>query len=182
MDFSQARIAPESVIRGLEWLDPTACIVHMGGPRWLVGKIRHSSAAKQQAEAMMDRWTHGIRAGAQLSETAKHKVRFAQLALLGFRPVQQYDLIGAPDQRIVADFGMSQWLWFHSTADEPVDRADIAREANLAAARRDMSDPGRARDFHRYAFTRSHLVGGTLTPQDRPKTGWTRHSPTFLSA
>lgn len=175
LDFPQARFASEHVVRGLEFLDPTACIVHMDEARWMVGKVRPSAEARVQAEHMLTNWTRNLQAGTRMSDFGRRRVRFAMLAYLGFRPVQQYDLIGAPDSGIVRDFAISQYLWRHAREDEPLGRQDIEKQSKIAAARADIADIGRARDAWKYAFTRSHLVGGTLTPAQRVKSGWLRH-------
>lgn len=175
LDFSQARMAPESVVRGLEMLDPTACILHLGGPQWLVGKVRPSSAARGEAEAMFANWTRNVSEGRRMTERGKLRVRFAQLALLGVRPVHQYALIGPPDDRIVHDFARSRFLWLHS-ADNALEKAgDAADDARVTAARNEVASVDRAKDAWKYAFTTSHMPSASLTPEIKPKAGWTRH-------
>lgn len=115
LDFSQARTAPESVVRGLEQLDPSACIAYLGEMVWLVGKVRPNALVRAQAIDMLDNWTKNVREGKRLSPTGKARVRFAQLALLGVRPVAQYAIAGAPDGSIVQDFERSRWRWLHTS-------------------------------------------------------------------
>lgn len=180
LDFSQARMAPEYVMRGLEELDPTACIVHLGGVRWLVGKIRPSSLVRADACEMFDHWTRAVQgSGRRLSPSGRMRVRFAQLALLGVRPVELYTILwGEPDGRIVADFERSRWLWLHTSDNEMQQDLDDSGTVERDASRRALSNPDLAKDAWRYAFTQSHLVGGSLAPVDRPRSGWVRHSLT----
>jgi hypothetical protein len=145
LDFSQARTAPESVVRGLEGLDPSACIIHLGGAQWLVGKWRPSSAARADAEAMFDNWTRNVSEGRRMTPRGKLRVRFAQLALLGVRPVQQYTLIGAPDDRIVHDFERSRFRWLHS-ADNALEKAGDAADEARATASAQRSRERRSRE------------------------------------
>lgn len=175
LDFSQARFAPEWVVRELESLDPTASVVHLGGASWLVGKIRHSAAARAQAEAMFDTWTRQIQVGAQLSERGKARVRFAQLALLGFRIVSQATITNDMQwARVVDGFRESRYRWLHAQEDGVLAELDAAETRRREEARRDVQDVDRAKDAWRYAFTRSHSMAVTLTPKDRVKSGWTR--------
>jgi hypothetical protein len=175
LDFSQARMAPEYVMRGLEQLDPSACIVHLGGPMWVVGKVRPNALVTRDAGEMLHHWTVSMRAGAKMSRTAKLRARFAQLALLGFRPVDQYEIVGEPDGRIVRAFAVSRYHWLHTSSNEVWQGMDDAEEAQKIAAKTDMMDDARHGDAWRYAFTKSHSMATTLTPTERPKTGWTRH-------
>lgn len=175
LDFSQARMAPESVMRGLEFLDPTACIVHLGGPMWLVGKFRPNAKARGDAEAMLDNWTRNVREGKRMAPQGKLRVRFAQLALLGVRPVQQYRLFGAPDGRIVADFARSRFLWLHAGNDALQQALDATDAERAASAQRELGSVDRAKDAWKYAFTQSHMPSASLTPEIGPKAGWTRH-------
>lgn len=172
LDFPQARMAPESVMRGLEELDPTACVVHLGGSHWSVGKVRYSSVARGIAEQMLDNWTANVSAGARLSHQGKVRVRFAQLTMLGFRTVQQYRIKDV-DSRIVRDFERSRWLWLHTSENEFWRRIDATDERD--AARAQISNPDLAKDAWRYAFTRSHMPSASLTPDLGPKAGWSRH-------
>lgn len=174
LDFSQARVAPESVMRGLEEVDPTACIVHLGGARWLVGKVRPNAHVRAQAEAMFANWTRAVRQGAKLSAQGQQRVRFAQLAMLGFRPVETYQLIGAPDGRIVKDFRRSRHRWL-TTSDAELQRTlDDPAEERRAAAHAEIASVDRAKDAWRYAFTRSFMPSAARGPVDRVKAGWQR--------
>lgn len=173
-DFSQARTAPEHVVRGLEALDPSACLVHLGGARWMVGKVRPNAVVRAQAEGMLDHWTRGIQAGARMSQHGQQRVRFAQLALLGMRPVDLYTIVGEPDSRIVHAFQASRWRWLHATdrtLEEQIYQQDAKRKATAHA---EISDVHRAADAWRYAFTRSHYFGDKRGQDLGPKSGFIR--------
>jgi hypothetical protein len=175
LDFSQARVAPDDVIRGLELLDPTACLVHLGGTRWVVGKLRPNAEARRQAEAMLAHWTASVRAGKRLSPRGALRVRFAQLALLGFRPVQQYEIVGEPDGRIVQDFARSRYHWL-TTSDNAVQHSlDTAHRDRAEAAHAELASVDRAKDAWKHAFTLTHTTSVSLTPPDTPKSGFVRH-------
>lgn len=181
-DFSQARMAPEDVVRGLEAIDPSACIVHLGGPHWLVGKLRPNAEARTQAVAMLDHWTRAVRQGAKLSPNGRLRVRFAELALLGLRPVQQYAFLGAPTGRIVEDFRQSRFRWL-TASDASLEREiESVTTERRAAAIADVASVDRAKDAWHYAFTRSHMPSASLTPAERPKAGRTRWTPTSLAS
>lgn len=177
LDFSQARTAPEWVSRELEEMDPTACVVHMGGARWAVGKIRPNRAARKEAEAMFATWTQAIQKGAQLSAQGKARVRFAQLALLGFRVVTQLDLTNDMQWRtVVDDFRESRYRWLHAPEDGALKEIDALEERRREDARRGVEDPNRAKEAWKYAFTRSHSLAVSNTPKDVVKSGWKRVS------
>lgn len=176
LDFPQARMAPESVVRGLEELDPTACIVHLGGARWMVGKVRPNALARVDATHMLDSWTSAVqRSQKKLSPSGRQRVRFAQLALLGVRPVELYTIIGGePDSRIVQDFKESRYRWLH-TSDNEMDRAiDSTEKAD--ASRAALTDVNLAKDAWKHAFTLSHTTSVSTTPLIPARSGWTRHT------
>lgn len=176
LDFSQARMAPDSVVRGLELMDPSACIVHIGGTRWLVGKWRPNALVRLQAIEMLDNWTANVGAGKRLSPEGKARVRFAQLALIGVRPVELYRLVGTPDGSVVMDFERSRWRWLHTSdadAERQIDESDRERAQLSHGA---LTNPDLAKEAWRYAFTRSHMPSASLTLYDAPRSGWTRHA------
>lgn len=176
LDFSQARTAPEDVVRGLEALDPTACLVHLGGTRWLVGKVRPNVHARSTAEQMLDHWTRAVQSGKRLSPQGQQRVRFAQLALLGVRPVDQYTIMGDPDGRIVKEFEASRYRWLHAGNNDLFQQLDDAEDERRANARKDVADIDRAKDAWKYAFTVSHTTSASLTPEDKPRSGFVRHT------
>lgn len=178
LDLPQARTAPSHVVRGLRELDPTAVIVHLGGPTWVVGKVRPNSETRRQAIAMLDQWTTAVSEGARMSETGKMRVRFALLALQGFRPVERYRIQGEPDSRIVHDFAESRYRWLHETDAQLFAGFDEAQERKRAEARAEIADLDRAKDAYKYAFTSSFgaavsSVGTRTTPV---RSGFVRHS------
>lgn len=175
MDFSQARTAPESVVRGLEQLDPTACLVHLGRAHWVVGKIRPNALVRAQAEAMLDNWTTNVREGKRMSPNGMARVRSAQLALLGFRPVQLYRIAGSPDGRIVQDFARSRFLWLTTSDNALLQQIDDTATERREAAQAEVGSLDRAKDAWRYAFTRSCMPSAARGPFDRTPAGWVRH-------
>lgn len=176
LDFSQSRTAPESVVRGLEELDPSACIVHLGGTRWMVGKYRPNALARAQAAAMIDNWTVNVREGKRMSPQGMARVRFAQLALLGVRPVELYTIHGAPDGRVVQDFARSRFRWLHTSQNAAEAQLDAGEQERQQASHAALTNPDLAKDAWQYAFTRSHMPSASLTPDIGPKAGWTRHT------
>ena len=176
LDFSQARMASDDVVRGLEALDPTACVVHLGEATWLVGKIRPNTEARGEAEAMLDNWTRAVRGGRRLSAQGQLRVRLAQLALHGFRVVAQYRLIGEPDARIVKDFAESRFRWLHTSDNAVFHALDTEQRDRAEAAQKEVGSIDRAKDAWHYAFTRTHTTSASLTPPDKPRSGFVRHA------
>jgi len=175
LDFPQARMAPESVMRGLEDLDPSACVVHLGGKTWIVGKVRPNSVARGVAETMMSNWTRAVQGGKRLSKQGQLRVRFAQLALLGFRPVSQYEIQGEPDGRIVKEFEFSRHCWLTTSDNELNHTLDTVQRDKADAAKAQIADVNLGKEAWNYAFRTTHTTSVSLTPPDRPKSGFVRH-------
>lgn len=175
LDFPQARRVSPDILRRLREIDETATVVHLGGPTWLVGKVRPNAASRQAAITMLDSWSDAVLAGKRMSATGKARVQFALLALRGFRPVQMYHIAGGePDARIINEFRESRWRWLHTSDNELFQHMDNLQDEQKARNEALLTDEGLARDAWRYAFTRSHAPGVSNTPKDRVRSGFTR--------
>lgn len=174
VDVSQARTAPESIRRRLREMDETAEVVYLGRGRWIVGKVRPNALVRQQAIRMLDKYTTELSNGARLSERGKEKVRFALLALQGFRPVAEYRM-REPDDRVVQDFERSRWLWLHESENETWRQMDAAQEQKALEARKQLGDEGLAREALNTAF-KLNFGRASVKPASTPvPSGRVRH-------
>lgn len=173
LDFPQARRVSPDILRRLREIDETATVVHLGGPTWIVGKVRPNDAVRADAINMLDRWSAALISGKRMSAQGRSRVAFALLALRGFRPVQMYQIThGEPDARIITDFRRSRWEWLHTSDNELFQRMDDHESDQKARNEALLSDPHAAKDAWQYAFTRSHAV--TRRDNDRVRSGYTR--------
>jgi hypothetical protein len=78
---------------------------------------------------------------------------------------------------VVNDVRGALWKSRHTSDNELFAEIDAAEYERRESARAEMADIGRANDAWRYAFTRSHMPSVSLTPVDKPKSGFVRHSP-----
>lgn len=175
VDFPQAREAPADLVRRLRALDPTTDLIYAGDGRWWLGRVRPNSERRAEAFKILERASN-LPVGATLNARSKERVRLALLAYQGFAIAETYEMQGEPDGRIVRDWQRALWSLEHMTDDDLFDAMDAEKRAAKDAAHRDLTDPARAADAWRYAFTRSHSV----TRWDDPtkpayKSGRTRH-------
>lgn len=181
IDFPQVRLAPLSVLAGLQEIDSTADLVHFGGARWLLVSVRGDDDIKQQGHRRL------LRARAMACAVkAKHPtvntrhiprikdgIAAATLVSLGARPIDFYDLPD-PDSAVVEDFRRADFKSRHiADADfwlEYESPREKAREARL----KDLTDPARANDYWQYANTLSHTTSVKMAAAVIPDRSSTR--------
>jgi hypothetical protein len=198
LEHSQPRATPSDVLRGLREVDPTADLYYLGWKKWVLVSVRphedHRRAALRMIlgapESPAGPARPGLRALLHLWETnPKHRANpgaFRQLmqkyelALLmaqGARPITEYVIQGEPTSAIVDDFRRMDWMYRNTTDDQLESMLDAPQEQARAAARADLRDEARARAAWRYMHTLNIAPGISLTPTDRVRSGFTRHSP-----
>lgn len=170
----QAREAPPDVRRRLRELDATAEVIYLGRGRWMVGKVRPNEHVRARAVRMLDEFHNNVSTGKRLSERGKEKVRFALLALQGFRPVAEYTM-PEPDGSVVQDFARSRWLWLHTSDNELWRQLEGDMDRPGEEARKAIGDEGLAREAINHAFKLNFgraSIASTTTPVG---SGRTRH-------
>jgi hypothetical protein len=165
-DFPEVRSVPTWTLRALREIDPNAEMLYLGpsprGGRWALGTMEPSNRelyvravkalsilARMPANRRDIRWTR--------------RVRLEKAKLQGFRMRFVYEC-AEPGSAIVENVRHAHYDHLR-TSDDDVLQAIEAQEAFDGEVReRDLTDPGRAREAHRYAFTQSHAPGISLTP------------------
>jgi len=170
VQFPQSRVASPDVIRRLREIDETAELLYLGAGRWILGRVRWHADAIAQAESIMARALHAIHTAPPHLRPSRRlvgRVQFALLALQGFRPMAEYrehPKVAGFEGAVVEDFRRMLWKLRHTSDAELFRELEAAQDKDRLAARADLTDPARARDAWRYAFTLSHSV----TRHDHP--------------
>jgi hypothetical protein len=158
-DFPEVRTCPVDTLRALRVYDPSIDVLYLGpspkGGRWMLGSVRHDSAHRATAAKVL----------ANLQRVASHRrgiewfrrYRMAKAAMQGFKGRAIYECV-EPDARMVRDIKYTAWVNQHESDDEFEQSIDAEREQQQRANLADLTDPHRAYDAHRYAFTRSHAA------------------------
>lgn len=178
LDFSQLRMAPIGVVRELEDIEPSLGLLHSRGSRWLLCQFTPDYINTSVALEQLARWRHLVANGLPYSHEAHVRIRQHRLALRGWKQLAVYVVHGDNFGFVVNDVRAARWMRNHTSENELFAEIDRGEYERRESARAEIASLDRAKDAWQYAFTRSHLVGGTLTPQDRPKAGWTRHGVT----
>lgn len=143
----QLREAPEDIRRALRQLDPTAEVLYLGWGAWSVGRVRPTDQSVRIGQRMLrNYWAMGAQARA--SKRGVQRYRFADAAVQGFRPVQEYTQREL-DDRVVKDFQQSQWRMQHQRGDL-LDEWERAEEQERQDRRAMLGDVDAAKDVVNY--------------------------------
>lgn len=150
------RTAPPALLKRLRDIEPRAELVYMGGGTWYLGRSAPTEAL-QEAGWARTRAVNRQTAENKLDESAKRMHRMGRMQQAGFQFTAQYT--GDPDGRIVHELYEADRLWKLAANwyryDEMCNGADRAEQAQ---ARRDLTDPYRAKDAWDYWRKRTHAV------------------------
>lgn len=167
-DFPLVRTCPPDTLRRVREIDPRADVLYVRPREWWVGHVRPDRARRVDASTTL---ASLFRIPQKRRGPSWHtKVTVARAKALGFRPVLQHTHNDA-DGELVEDFRAA----VRQLGDDYLAQFDAEQAAEHAALERDLADPGRAREAHRYAFTQSHMPSAPLRPVDRVQAGRVRH-------
>lgn len=145
--LSSFREAPEHLVRDLRAIDSTAELYYVENGIWWLGSVRPNMDRKKTA-------LHLLGVEAKKMKPRRHIVQQALLLLEGFALVQQYEIQGEPDRRIVADFEYRDWLWRSHREPELLKKfLDVASDDQREEAR-DAMFREKIRADGRYLFNR----------------------------
>jgi hypothetical protein len=198
LQHSQSRATPSHVVRDLREIDPTADLYYLGWKKWVLVSVRphidHQHAALRMVlgspaspagparpglRFLLRRWEVDpkLRQNPGAFRQLLQKYEMALLMAQGARPIAEYVIQGEPTSAIVDDFRRMDWM-YRNISDDQLDRMlNAPYEQGREAARADIRDEARARDAWRYMHTLNIAPGISLTPKDRVRSGFTRHSP-----
>lgn len=181
IDFPQVRLAPLSVLAGLQEIDSTADLVHFGGARWLLISVRGDddikaqgyrrlARAKAMAAAVKAKHPH---VNVRKIPRIKDGIAAATLISLGARPIDFYQLPD-PDSAVVEDFRRADFKSRHDSEADFWLEYETPRERAREAALRDLTDPARANDYWQYANTLTHTTSVRMAAAVTPDRSSTR--------
>jgi hypothetical protein len=198
LQHSQPRSTPIDVVRGLREVDPTADMYYLGWKKWVLVSVRPNDDHRRAALRMilgspatpagparpglrmlLWKWETDpkFRQNPGAFRQLLQKYEMALLMAQGARPIAEYVIQGEPTSAIVDDFRRMDWM-YRNISDDQLDRMlNAPYEQGREAARADIRDEARARDAWRYMHTLNIAPGISLTPKDRVRSGFTRHSP-----
>ena len=175
-DFPEARTCSPDTLLRLRVFDPNADVLYLGpsplGGRWVLGTVEPTEPRRITACKKMQ----GLLRIPAKKRTIGWYRRYwlANAARQGFKARSVFEA-PEPDGVLVNQVALAWWDHRHTSDSEffqQMDTADAAEKARLEA---DLTDRGRANEAWRYAFTKSHWVGGSLTPTPRPSSVRVQH-------
>lgn len=164
------------VLRRVREIDPTADVLYLGPRFWMVGPVKPGTLARGAQIPVLQNL---LRVPQKKRGASWHRrVLMARAKERGFRPCLVHEHNDA-DGELVEDFRAAT----HQLRQDFLAQMDAEEHAHKAALEADLADPGRAREAWRYAFTRTHHVGGSLqsTPTV-PSTTTVHRTPTTPAA
>jgi hypothetical protein len=181
IDFPQVRLAPMSVLAGLQEIDSTADLVHFGDARWLLVSVRGDDDLKQQGYRRLARaraMACAVKAKHPSVNTRhipriKDGIAAAVLVSLGAKPIDFYSLRD-PDSSVVEDFRRADFKSRHDSEAEFWRQYESPREKAREAQLRDLTDPARANDYWQYANTLTHTTSVRMAASVTPDRSSTR--------
>lgn len=167
------REAPEHLLRALRVIDPTAELVHLGGGRWLLGRVVSDERLRVAGQRLVKSSREAVK-GRKPTPIDRRRHLVGQLRLHGFQPTAEFFYAGEPTSRIVREQELMQWLWIRSNRYDMERMADAEQEERKAKAEAELADEALHRDAFRYLTTMSHSVKRYGPPLGAPS-GRTRH-------
>lgn len=162
-----SRTAPTALLNQLREIEPTAELVYVGEGKWWLGKVQQSPEIRKVGWNIV-RAVNQQTAGQQATPEACQAHLVGRLRQAGFQFTGEYE--GEPDGRIVQDLIVADYLWrLSSNFYRYQEWLNGQKEADAEAARKDLTDPARARDAWRYWRNRTHAVrrGNPVAPSTR---------------
>lgn len=152
------RSAPAVLLHQLRQIEPTAELVYMGQGEWWLGSVQPSTTqTMREAGARKMRAVNAQTAMTKLTADAIRMHRVGRLQQQGFQVINKYE--GEPSGRIVKDLIEADWRWKLCSNQYRLDEWMYGRRRReQEAARAEMTDPARARDAWKTAFTLQHAV------------------------
>lgn len=173
-DFPEARTVPSDVLRALREIDPDTEVLYLGPRRWMLGKVHaEPTEVRARQQRMGDarvKLARDIR-GKKVRDREWHRRQwFARAMQQGFEGIHEWhdeELTSSHVERFRAARYLNENLRADALAE--FDRQEDARRlADLT----DLTDPARATDAWRYAFTLTPRLQA-LAPKVR--SGFTKH-------
>lgn len=175
LDVWQERLAPSEVVAACRTVHPAAELVHVAHDRWVLVTMDGDDVLKAQGRRLLARTQT-----ANAAFCAKHPMvnpravdrltvglKVALLKAMGARIVDLYTTRD-PSSAIALDFQRADFMARHETANGFWQAYDAPREAERAAALRDLTDPARARDVWNVSRTLQHAPYGKMTAAIQP--------------
>lgn len=183
--FSHLRRAPDSVLRGLRQVCPTAELVYLGWRQWQIVEVSANNARSASACRILERSYNTLRLWETVPKFKANpgafrrivgRIDFGLLAYDGARFVGgPYKVQGEPTSLIVDDYRQMDYH-YRTLTDADVERLlNAPKEQKRALARAEAASENRAADAWRYMFTRSHYNGARPDQQAPPRSGFVRH-------
>jgi len=159
-------------LRGLREIDPKNDVLYLGPGKWLFGTVDRTAESERAAIPKLESLS---RIPAKKRGAEWHRRWWlAKAQLQGFRARSLFQW--EPGGWLVERVRHAHYDHQNTSDNEFFRQMDAVVEEQRRANAKDLADPGRAREAWKYTFTRSHAPGISLTPKDRVRSGYTRHS------
>jgi hypothetical protein len=173
-DFPEARTAPSWIVRAFREIDPDADVLYLGPRRWMLGHVhREPTMERARLQRMGDA---RVKLGREIRKVTRdrewHRRQwFARAMQQGFESIHEWNVDELTSWHVEA-FRAASYLKQNLRTDA-LEEYDRALEQQKAADLADLTDPARANDAWRYAFTLTPRLQSTT---DRVRSGFTRHA------
>lgn len=185
LTWSRRRETPRAITEQLRLINPTAELIYLRDGQWQLIEVRWNSEAIRKAEGIVRRAYRAIAqhiaqnaSGGTITVDKRSRDRL-ELHLMGLEGARfvgaPYVVHGEPSQMIVEDYRRMTWLYLHTSDEELFEAVDAPKAKQLKDAHADLTDPARARDAWRYAFTLNIMPSASLTPTRQVPAGRVRH-------
>lgn len=172
-DFPEARTVPADVLRALREIDPQTEVLYLGPRRWMLGTVHtEPTEIRARQQRMGDA---RVKLGREIRKVTRgrewHRRQwFARAMQQGFEGIHEWhdeELTSSHVER----FRAARYLNENLRADALAE-FDRQEEARRLADLKDLTDPARASDAWRYAFTLTPTLQSTT---QRVRSGFTKH-------
>jgi hypothetical protein len=152
--------------------------------RWVLGSVRYNREAVRKAQGIVERALRALslhlaqtasKGAVKIDRRSRDRLEMFLLALQGFRPIAEYQLLGEPTSAIVDDFRRMDWLHRTTTDEQLLTAVNAPLEEARRASRADLTDPARGQDAWRWMHTLNVAPGMSLTPRRIQKSSRTLH-------
>jgi hypothetical protein len=174
LDISQARTAPDGVVRGLKEIDPTLDLLHSRDQRWILCRYAPDRIDREVAWDGLKNWTASVRRSGRYDRTAHARIRQCRLALVGWRQIGVYVVRNDDFGFIVSDARASQWLRDHTSDNQLFQEIDAQAYEKRQAARAEIADRERGRAVYQYVKQLNVMPSASLTPKQPVRSGFQR--------
>jgi hypothetical protein len=173
-DFPEARRVPSALLRAFREIDPQADVLYLGPRRWMLGHV-HQDGCEMQAK-LQRMGDARVKLGREIRKVTRdrewyRRQWFARAMQQGFESIHEWTVDELTSWHVEA-FRAASYLKQNLRTDALADY-DRALEQQKQADLADLTDPARATDAWRYAFTLTPRLQSTT---DRVRSGYTRHA------